>query len=479
MTAAMTGCLLARPASTQLDLLHHGWLSPGELLDAHLERIETENPRLNAIVTLVDEATLRAAAREAERDIVAGRAQTLTGLPFTVKDSIATAGLRATCGTKLLADQVPAADATAVARLRAAGAILLGKTNCSEFALAMHTDNPLFGPTANPVAAGVTPGGSSGGEAAAVAAGLSPLGLGTDYGTSVRWPAHCAGIAALRPTVGRVPGTGQLPAPRDAPQAIPNSLRLQGQLQVIGPLARSVADLELALVVMAGADGCDALAADVDLGRSRNVDVRRLRVAWWDGDEHHPVRDDVASVVRAASRALANEGLDVVHDLPPGLHRADELFMHLRRMDGLADVRAVAEGREHLLGAAMRELLAGDDSATVADLQRANVERDAVRAGVVAYLRERPVLLWPVAATPAVDPSDEPYDVAGRKLRLGELGAWCRVVSLLGLPAVSVPFGISREGLPVGVQVVGSPFGEAEVLAVGRLLERVAAGGAA
>ena len=477
MAATDIDSLLAQPASGMLDLLQTRQLSPVDLLAAHLARIEQRNPGLNAIVTLVDEEALYALARESERELLGDRPRPLVGLPFTVKDSIATQSLRTTCGTKLLADHVPATDATAVARLRNAGAILLGKTNCSEFALAMHTDNPLFGTTAHPSGRGLTPGGSSGGEAAAVAAGLSPLGLGTDYGASIRWPAHCTGIAGLRATVGRVPGTGQLPASAGTAEAIPNSLRLQGQLQVVGPLARNVTDLELALALIAGPDGRDPLTADVPLGRSRDVDVRALRVAWWDGDERHPVREDVAAVVRAAAQALTSEGVEVTHDLPPSIDDAEALYMRLRMMDGLADVRALADGRTHLLGPVMRNLLAAEaTSATVADLQRANAQRDALRAGVLAYLRERPILLWPVAATPAVVATDGPYEVMGRRLDLWELGAWCRIVSLLGFPSLSVPFGASQDGLPIGVQVVGPPFAEDHVLAVGRVLERAATG---
>src|SRR5439155_26577288 len=181
---------------------------------AQLERIDRRNHELNAIVTLRADGALEDARglERAMRGTGAGDRWPLAGVPFTVKDLIATGGVRTTAGTPFLKDFVPAADATAVARLRRAGAILLGKTNCPEWGMFGYTRNSLFGETRNPVGP-VTPGGSSGGEAAAIAARCSPLGLGTDFGGSVRWPAHCTGIFALRPTAGRVPGTGQLPAP--------------------------------------------------------------------------------------------------------------------------------------------------------------------------------------------------------------------------------------------------------------------------
>lgn len=468
MTVAAATGLCGLPATELVALVRRRELSPLDVVRAHLDRIDEVNPQLGAVVCLRDREAIEAEARCAQRAV----AGPLHGLPFTVKDSIATAGVRTTCGSRLLADHVPGTDATAVARMRAAGALLLGKTNCPEFALSMHTDNLLFGPTHNPLRDGVTPGGSSGGEAAAVAAGCSPLGLGTDYGGSLRWPAQCTGIVALRPTAGRVPGTGQLPSISDEEPVLPNTLRLQGQLQVVGPLARTVGDLELALGVIAGADGSDGLAPPVELELSGTVDPRELRVCWSDGGPEYAVRADVRDVVRDAAAALADLGLDVVEERPAGLERADALFLELRSMDGLDELSVLAGERQDMLGEQMRGLLEMPSLASVAEMQAANIERDSLRARVVRHFQERPILLWPVAALPAVDPLAQTYDVDGRSLTLWELGACNRAISLLGLPALAVTCGTSKEGLPVSVQVVGRPFAEHEVIAVGRLLER-------
>jgi Asp-tRNA(Asn)/Glu-tRNA(Gln) amidotransferase A subunit family amidase len=423
-------------------------LSPVEVVEAHLERLEEANPRLNAVVTVcADEA--RRAARSLEAERAAGP---LAGVPFTVKDVIATAGVRTTAGSRLLADHVPARDATAVARLRAADAILLGKGNCSEFALWPHTANPVFGETRSPVGP-VGPGGSSGGDAAAVAAEIVPLALAGDFGGSLRWPAHCTGIVALRPTVGRIPGTGQLPQP--------GSVSLQGRVSVLGPLTRSVADLELALGVLAGPDGIDPLAVPAPLGRVDELPP----LAWCDGDGSVPVRPDVVAVVERAAAALGAE-----RARPAALESAHDVYSRLRALDGLHELRALVAGREQELGEPLRELLAATREGTMAELVALWAERDALRADLLAFLEELPVLLLPVAAVPAYDPLQAPA-VAGRELSAWEVLGPCRAISLFGLPAAAVTCGVSADGLPVAVQVVGRPFREDEVLAVARALE--------
>jgi len=247
--------------------------SSTEVVEAHLQRIERANPELNAIVTLRAEQALDEAGR-IDRTLGEAPGLPLDGVPFTVKDLIATAGMRTTAGTPFLERFVPRLDATAVARLRTAGAILIGKTNCPEWGMFGYTRNSLFGETRNPVGP-VTPGGSSGGEAAAIAARCSPLGLGTDFGGSVRWPAHCTGIFALRPTAGRVPCTGQLPAPSLQEPLLPNEVTLQGRVQVVGPLARSVDDLELALRLIAGPDGLDPFAVPAPIADSGRAATTR------------------------------------------------------------------------------------------------------------------------------------------------------------------------------------------------------------
>src|ERR1044072_7698200 len=215
--------------------------SPVEVMQAHLDRIDRFNPKLNAIVTLAPD--LIEQAKQAEAAIIRGdQLGPLHGVPLTIKDTIETGGLRTTSGSALRADFVPERDAQAVARLRAAGAIILGKTNTAEMAMDYTADNPVFGRANNPYDLALTPGGSSGGEAAAIASGMSPGGIGSDLAGSVRIPAHFCGIAGLKPTVGRVPADGQTP-PSAGPYALGSS---------IGPMARSVGDLEALFAVLAG-----------------------------------------------------------------------------------------------------------------------------------------------------------------------------------------------------------------------------------
>ena len=298
----------------------------------------------------------------------------LHGVPFVVKDLLATAGVRSTAGSRLLSDFVPRRSATAVERLSRAGAVLMGKTNCAELGLDVHTSNELFGATLNPLDERFTPGGSSGGDSAAVAAGLAPLGIGTDYGGSIRWPAQCTGLASLRPTPGVVPCTGMLPygAPGDLPA--PNSMSLLGRSVMIAPMARSVGDLWPAVVTMAGPDGIDAQAVPVELGSPEDIDAARVRCAWFANEGTYPVRPDVAATVRAAAEALAGHGAVVEERRPPGLEEAESIYAALRAADGLADHRALAAGREGELTESIRDWFEATPPATLGEFRALAVE---------------------------------------------------------------------------------------------------------
>jgi Asp-tRNA(Asn)/Glu-tRNA(Gln) amidotransferase A subunit family amidase len=445
--------------------------SPVEVIEAHLERIRLVNPRLNAIVTLPgDEA--RAQARACERALAHGAPGVLLGVPFTAKDVLATAGVRTTCGSRLFANHIPDADATVVARIKAAGGILLGKTNCPEFALDLQTDNLLFGPTRNPWDEQRTPGGSSGGDSAAVASGCTPLGIGTDFGGSLRWPAQCTGLVTIRPTTGLVPATGRLPSASPLVPPPPNSLSFEGQVHVLGPLARSVDDLKLVLRVLAGPDGTDGQAMPVPLGDPNGVDVRQLAYAWCDGEGAWPVRPDVVAVAEQVARHLGRLGLRIDRRAPPGLDRAEGIYSRLRAAEGLPAIQPLVGDRTEELGSTVRDLLEQSPPRTIAELLAINTERDVVRAQLMEFMREYPVILLPVAAVPAFPVGQRAFRVDNTNLPYWQVLACCRAVSLLGLPAAVVPCGRSVEGLPVGVQVVGRPFEEATVLAVARLLER-------
>ncbi|HEX7175819.1 MAG TPA: amidase, partial [Pyrinomonadaceae bacterium] len=322
-------------------------VSPVEVVEAHLRRVEEVNPRLNAVVTLSPDAVARARALEAA--LARGEdAGPLAGVPVTVKDTIETVDLRTTFGSRVFVEHVPKRDAPAVARLRAAGAIILGKTNVSELALDYTAENTVFGRTNNPFDDERTPGGSSGGCAAALSACLTAGSLGSDLVGSLRIPAHFCGIAALRPTAGRVPGAGHLP-PLSGPFALGASL---------GPLARRVEDLALLFGVLTGED---LARQSEDTGDALLKDVAALlrgrRVAWYADDGATPVIPEIARAVEAAARALEDAGMSAVERRPPHVERATELWLGLFSYPTQEFLRRTYAGREEDAGSVARLLL--------------------------------------------------------------------------------------------------------------------------
>jgi Asp-tRNA(Asn)/Glu-tRNA(Gln) amidotransferase A subunit family amidase len=459
VTREGTGDINDMSATELARLVRRGEVSPVALVESSLERIAGD--RTNAVVTIVEDALDR--ARGAERALTRGESLgPLHGLPFTAKDVLDTAGTRATAGSRLLEFHVPATDAPAVAAMRAAGAILVGKTNCPEFALEPQTANPLFGETRHPLDPRLGPGGSSGGCAAAVAGRLTPLSLGTDYGGSVRFPAHCTGIVGLRPTPGAVPAGGQCPAP---PPRSPRE-----RFSLVGPLARTVDDVALVL---------GAFAAPVPRsGDPRAEAGGPRRCAWALGEGTVTVRADLVAVVEEAAALLAAAGYEVVEAAPPGFEHAQPLFGALRATDDYADLAHIARGHRDELTPRIRGLLDGVTPVDAAAVAALDESVRALRAGVLDFLEHHRVLLLPVAAVPAFPSGSTELDVDGVHHVVNDMTilAPCRAVSLLGLPALSVPAGVSRDGLPVGVQVVGRPGREDEVLEVGRTLERATGG---
>ena len=484
----------AWPVLLIADQVRKGMITATDVLEAHLEQVRSQNPTLNAIVTLAEDKA-REQAANIDSSIAAGAVPgPLAGVPFTVKDLIATRGVRSTAGSLILRDHVPAWGATAVERLCAAGAVLLGKANCPEFGLAVHTGNRLFGETLSPLRPDLSPAGSSGGDASAVASGMAAFGIGTDYGGSIRVPAHCTGLAALRPTPGLIPGTGQIPfppwpgpfppgpapfppgpapfAPGPAPVAPGNSL--QARLQSIAPIARRVGDLWPLLQVMAGPDGIDANAVPATLGHPDQVSVADVPVAWCAGDGSFPVRADLVQAVESAANVLADLGATVIARRPPGLERAEQVYAALRGIEGLPEHRALVAGREAELTSYARELIYAEPGrpAGSATLHELTAAADDLRAEVAAFMRHWPILLMPVASVPGFPPGAAEFRVGGQVLSGAQMESCCRAVTLLGAPAVVVRCGSSTEGLPVGVQVVGRPFHDAETVAVAAALER-------
>ena len=445
-------------------------LSPVEIMEAHLRRVEALNPALNAIITFAPDALEQ--AYKAERVVMSGDdLPPLHGLPLTVKDTIDTAGLRTTSGSRVRAENMPARDAPAVALLRAAGAIVFGKTNASELALDYNADNSLFGRTNNPHDLARTPGGSSGGCAAAVSACLSPAGLGSDLAGSIRLPAHFCGITGLFPTPGRIPQGDHFPPTEGA----------LGMGASLGPLARRVDDLALLLNVLARVDDTQVPTSANESARFvPATQLRGLRIACFTDDGAVPVTAETKSAVESAARALASAGLETIEARPPGIERATELWLALFSRAVRTIVRTEYTGREELAGASVRSLLEREeDNSAVAlkDFFDAWAERDCLRATLLEWMRETPLLLAPVGAVPAFAHGVRKVAVGERQVNIFRAFGYAQACNVFGLPAVSVPAGRTREeGLPIGIQIIGRPFQERLVLAAARMIEEALGG---
>ena len=431
-------------------------VSPVEVVEAYLRRIEEVNPPLNAVVTIAPDALER--AREAEA--VVSRGETvglLHGVPLTVKDTIAVGGLRTTYGSRLRANYVAEEDAPAVARLRAAGAIVLGKTNCPEFALEYTSENPVFGRTNNPHDLGRTPGGSSGGCAAAVAACLTAGSLGSDLAGSVRIPAHFCGVTALKPTAGRVPGGGQMP-----PVSGLHSLGA-----TVGPLARSVEDLSLFYRVLSGQN-------------ETQETLKGLRAAFYTDDGSAALTNETRGAVESAARALADAGLEVSEEVPPGVGGATGLWLSLFEYATQRFVRAVYAGREAEAGRAARVILERAGRWGEPSLEKvlaAWEERDRARETLLRWMERTPLVVAPVGAVPAfLHEEFGRVEVEGRSVPTFRAFSHAHAANVFDLPAACVPAGRTAAGLPVGVQVVGRPHEEWRVLAAARVIEEALGG---
>jgi amidase len=454
--------LTLRPAVDLVAALRTGEVGSRELLDRYLARVERLNPALNAVVTL-DVERARAAADAADAARLRGAALgPLHGLPMTVKDTLETAGLRTTAGAPVLAEHVPARDATLVARLRAAGAVIFGKTNTPIFAGDAQTYNPVFGVTRNPWDGARSCGGSSGGSAVAVAVGMSAAEVGSDIGGSIRNPAHYCGVYGLKPTHGIIPARGHVPGP-------PGSLG-EFDLGVMGPLARSAADLQLLLDVLAGPDEADAVAWRLALPPPRRRALREYRVAAWLDDPYCPVDAEVRARGQATIAALREAGVQVdeaarpVADLGAVYRCYERLLWPL--MSGGMDPDQVDE----LAGVAASS--APDDGNAFDRFARAvplryrewvvvDEERQQLRAQWAEFFRRFDVLLCPITPTAAI-PHDHEGTLLSRTIRvdgaerpyLDQL-VWAGLVTMALLPATMAPVGRTSQNLPVGLQIVG------------------------
>ena len=450
----MSEDLWRRGAGELAELIATRAVTSREVVDAHLERIEAVNGHLNAItLVLADQA--RAAADAADRSAPDGA---LHGVPVTVKENIDLAGTPTTSGVPALAEAVSPIDAPQVERLRAAGAIPIGRTNLPDLGLRIHTDSSLHGLTRNPWDPGVTAGGSSGGEGSALASGMSPLGLGNDVGGSLRNPAHCCGIASIKPTVGRVPHATVIP---------PEDLGLGMQTMAVeGVMARRVSDVRLGLGIVAGMHPRDPVSVPVPLDVPR-PDSRRVAVlAEPPGGDTHP---EIAAAVRRAGDALAGAGYDVVEVEPPLYEAALDVWGRLLFVD------------IHAQDAVLRQVM-GPDAIRFLDFARplfppmdsagvfaTVVERGAIGRAWNQFLLEYPLILSPIWTQP---PFPHGWDVENEAHAHATLRLMRPVMpaNLLGLPAAAVPAGRAG-GLPAGVQVMGARFQDLACLEAAEAIE--------
>jgi amidase len=448
-----------------VSMVRDGAISPVELVDQHLRQIEARNPALNAFVTVMADRA-REEAREREQAVRRGEPLGLLhGVPLTVKDSFDIAGQPTRAGSLLRTEQPAANDAAAVARLRSHGAIILGRTNTPELLAAYETDNFITGRTNNPWDLERTPGGSSGGEAAAIAAFCSPGGIGSDGGGSLRIPAHFCGIAALKPTPGRISGIGHTPS-----LGYP-----AGLLSVVGPMARTAQDLHLLFSALAGYDAQDPLSAPVPL-RQPTPDSPRIGV--WEQFYNVPVDPEIRAAIVHAAALLSGLGWAVEPFEPRGLERAPNVWAVLFGWPASA-TRKFVEGREDEVHWTLRESLGG--AGPSADQVLLNLAaRDRMRAALLRQMENTAALLMPVSCITAFRHRERKWQISDQTVGLfqaQEVGLFQAMMpavlaNVLGLPAVTVPMAISAAGLPIGVQLVGRPFEDELLLEIAVRLEQ-------
>ena len=438
--------------------------SPVEIVSAHLQRVEALLPKLNAFV-YIDAEGACAQARHAEDAVRRGATLgPLHGVPVTLKSCIDVAGWPSPAGSLLRRDYVAQADATLAARLRAAGAILLGSTNTPEFLMAYETDNLVTGKTSNPWDLSHSAGGSSGGEASAIASGCSVGGVGSDGGGSIRVPTHFCGICGLKPTPGRIPATGHFPP----------SVGAFAWIGVVGPLARTIADVRVLFEVMAGWDPGDARSAPVPIRPVHDAQLKGLRVGILETDALGTPDEETHAAVQNAGNNLAAQGFLVEPLRLKGLERAIELWWFFFGPAIAHLFRPTVAGQEDQLSPIFRdylEIAAKDEPAvTLNAFLAACAERDLLRAEILRQMNDVPILLSPVSTRIAFGHGEGTWQL-GAKQCYRDTMRFSQWLNLTGLPGASVPSGVSASGLPIGVQVIGRPHEEELVLAIAEHIE--------
>jgi len=456
--------LTRKPSAVEwLRRLKNGEISAVELVEQTMNQIQAVNGELNAMAAQNPELSL-AEAREADEKRRRGEKLPLLGLPITVKDCIDVAGFPCTGGSYARENFRPGKDASAIARLRAAGAIVIAKTNLPEYASSYETDNAIFGRTNHPLDPERTPGGSSGGEAALLGADASIVGIGTDGGGSIRVPSHYCGIVGIRPTVGRVPETGSWPATRDTGYR---------DLMCIGPMARYVEDLALLLPIISGPDWVDPYAIPSPLGNLDEIDLKGLRVGYFFTDGVTDVSPETKEAISKVVAQLREAGVQVSEAVNfPDASEATDIFFSLAGADGgirtMQDLMG-SEGRHHIQ---FETLLKGfGKSMSLTDFFDLQQRFFALRSNIRRYMMDQyDIVICPVTPGPAPKHMEPPFGISGDAY-YNYLGFnYTHMFSVAGLPVVVVPAGV-QEGLPIGVQIVARPYHEHVALAIASLLE--------
>jgi len=425
-------------------------LSAAEVLDAHLAQIDAKNGALNAVVTLDIERAQRR-AREADDALARGESWgPLHGVPFTLKDAHATAGMRTTTGFPPL-DHIPERNGTVAARLEAAGGILVGKTNVAKLLADFQTNNPIFGTTNNPWNVARTPGGSSGGASAAIASGMTPFDIGTDLGGSIRLPAHFCGVFGLKPTEHRVSLGGVAPDPHDTPRPV-------RVVSCVGPMARTIEDLDLVHRIIAGPDAGDTDVPPVPIGEMPEVALTGLRIAYAPIIPGLPIAAEIRASIEELAAELARRGAAITEAPLPDVEIEKDLASF-----------------GELVGIMFSGLQPGSKRAEAAQYFEVLARRDRSMVAWDAFFEDWDVLIWPPSMTTAF-PHCEPgasLTVDGKDVDYYMVNTHSALFSYSGHPAVSMPYRLDRDGLPIGVQLVGKRWDEARLLAIAKAISSV------